>query len=939
MNKEDNGSQIEGFARIVLDNMFHFAGLLDRYGKIKYINRPALEAVDQNLDALIGLNFWDAPWFKEDEDGVEFQNRSIKKASEGSFVRADVEIFVRRVGKETIITDYSLTPIYDDNNQVIFLLAEGRDITDKKNLEMELEEKNKSLEVLVNKNKDLSEQQKNFFSNLSHELKTPLSLIIGNVDLMISGQKNLELTPELSSIRKNSISMLTLVEEMLELARLDNSRLDFKFKNEMISEIISQVISNFYSLANYRNIKIHKDIKDDVISSVDISKFKKILMNLISNAFNVIPDGGMISCTLSKKGANHFEIKVIDTGPGIPDHLKSKIFERFQTGGHQYVTGQSSTGLGLAIVKEYCNLHGGDISVCDSLPYGTEFRLTFPIHECADDGDYVTSSKDVTELVYSDSNSKSQSTETNANIEGDGYVLVVDDNVEITEVISRALERIYNVRVCFNGLEALRKVKEEKPLLVLTDLMMPVMDGLTLINQIKNDDRLSDLPIIVLSAKKDESARVNLLSGSVNDYITKPFFIPELLSRVRNTVELYKAKKNIQKELSSHNNSLVGLIDQLIEARNNLQKSIDSQKIMQYRMNAIYNSSNIGIAIIDESYRFVDANPYLCELLGYTHDEIVDHNLIDITYKEDEGGTIQLLDSLIAGDLEHYNHEKRFVSKNGSIIWTNASAFSVPSDKNNSSLLIDVIQDVTEKISMQQSLEQSRKDVEHFSRVSTVNEFASSIAHELNQPLSAIISNSKACGNWLEKYNITQEQVRYSLDLIKSDAIRSSEIISSIRGFIKKSYTEYQDVYIGDLLSDICVIINAELRSHDIHFDRSTLFDNVKLNVDVVSIKQVFLNLILNAIQALSTYVSNDKYIYLDVRCDYGVVFFSVNDNGPGISDDLINNLFKPFMSSKREGLGLGLSICRGILEQHHSDLKFSNNTPSGAIFSFSLSI
>lgn len=939
MNNEDNGNQIEGFARIVLDNMFHFAGLLDKHGKIKYINRPALEAVDENLNALIGLNFWDAPWFKEDANGVEFQKQSIKKASQGSFVRADVEIFVRRVGEETIITDYSLTPIYDDTNQVIFLLAEGRDITDKKNLEMELEEKNKSLEILVKKNKDLSEQQKNFFSNLSHELKTPLSLIIGNVDLMISGQKNLELTPELSSIRKNSISMLTLVEEMLELARLDNSRFDFKFKNEMISEIISQVISNFYSLANYRNIKIYKDIKDDVISSVDISKFKKILMNLISNAFNVIPDGGMISCILSKKGANLFEIKVIDNGPGIPDHLKIKIFERFQTGGHQYVSGQSSTGLGLAIVKEYCNLHGGDIAVCDSLPYGTEFRLTFPIHESAEDGDYVTSSEDVTQLDYSDSNSKSQSTEKNATIEGDGYVLVVDDNVEITEVISRALERIYNVRVCFNGLEALRKIKGEKPLLVLTDLMMPVMDGLTLINQIKNDDRLSDLPIIVLSANKDESARVNLLSGSVNDYITKPFFIPELLSRVRNTVELYKAKKNIQKELSSHNNSLVGLIDQLIEARNNLQKSIDSQKIMQYRMNAIYNSSNIGIAIVDESYRFVDANPYLCKLLGYTHDEIVDHNLIDITYKEDEGGTMQLLDLLIAGDLEHYNHEKRFVSKNGSIIWTNASAFSVPSDKNNSSLLIGVIQDVTEKIAMQQSLEQSRKDVEHFSRVSTVNEFASSIAHELNQPLSAIISNTTACGNWLDKYNITQEQVRYSLDLIKSDAIRSSEIISSIRGFIKKSYTEYEDVYIGDLLSDICVIINAELRSHDIHFDRSTLFDNVTINVDVVSIKQVFLNLILNAIQALSTFTSNDKYIYLDVRCDYGVVFFSVNDNGPGISDDLINNLFKPFMSSKRDGLGLGLSICRGILEQHHSDLKFSKNTPSGAIFSFSLNV
>lgn len=941
MNNEEK-KEIEGYARIVLDNMFHFAGLLDLKGRIKFINKPALEAVGMELDDLMGINFWESNWFQTSKKNVNLQKTFITSALEGNFIRADIEVYGKNNGKDKIITDYSLTPIFNKDKEVIFLLAEGRDITDKKNLEKELEEKNKNLESLIKKNKILSEQQRDFFSNISHEFKTPLSLIIGNIDLYISSKFNHEVPSEISSIRQNAFSVLSLVEEMLELSKIDDGRIATNFNETDISEIIQKVISGFYSLACHRKISITTSFKDPIIASVDKNKLITIVTNLLSNSFKMIPDGGSINFEMEITEHNQFTIKISDDGPGIPDSYKEKIFDRFQTGSSSFKTYHSSTGLGLAIVKEYCDIHGGDIELHDRKPYGTVFTITLPFREVntlpsginmGEAEKYSPPSSPFKRDILAGTPVKAA---TPYRVDSE-YILIVDDNVEVADLIARSINKHYNISICYNGQEAWEIINQEQPLLILTDLMMPVEDGLSLINRIKSDSHLKGIPIIVLSAKKDEEARMNLLSGYVDDYITKPFFIPELISRVRNTVELYKSKKIIQKELSSHNSDLSVLIKQLIDARNELQVANNTQKNMQYRMNAIYKSSSIGIAVIDQSYNFVDINPFLCDLLGYSYGELIRKNIFDVTYDKDREITKNRLEGLTDDTINNYNHEKRFVSKDGKIIWTTASAFAIPSNENESSLLIGIIQDISDKVAMQQSLEESRRDMEHFSRVSTVSEFASSIVHELNQPLSAIVNNSKACVNWLIRSDIDSPEVIHSLDLIKYDAIRSSDIIVSIRNYIKKSKPEYSYCSLSEILGDVIKIITPELRLHGISLILPHISEKLKTYIDTTAIKQVFINIVLNAIQALQSQTSDSKQISISINNINNKIEISIIDNGPGVSPDKLKNLFQPFSSTKQSGLGLGLSICRGILEEHSSTLSYSKNSPKGAIFTFYL--
>jgi PAS domain S-box-containing protein len=935
-----NGSEkkeIEGYARIVLDNMFHFAGLLDLEGRIKYINKPALNSVGMDLKSLVGIHFWKSNWFQTSKKNVELQKSFIQSALNGNFIREDIEVFGKNNGKGKITTDYSLKPIYNKKNKLLFLLAEGRDITDKKHLEVELEQKNRSLKSLIEKNQKLSNQQSEFFSNISHEFKTPLSLIIGNIDLYISEKFQKNIPSELSSIRQNSISILSLVEELLELSKIDNGRINTDFTDTNISTIIQQVITGFYSLTRHRKINITTNFKDDIIANVDKNKLKTILTNLLSNSFKMIPNGGSIHFETAIIKHHKFTIKISDNGPGVPDSYKDKIFDRFQTGENNFQTYHSNTGLGLAIVKEYCLIHGGDINIYDREPFGATFTITLPFRTI--DRSHTNKKKC---LLLTDPNITHElqpiSTKGSVNpyqVNSD-YILIVEDNIEIADLIARSISKHYNIFICYNGQEAWNTINQEKPLLVITDLMMPVSNGLSLIKRIKTDKNLSNIPIIVLSAKKDDETRMNLLSEYVDDYITKPFFIPELLSRVRNTAELYISKAIIQKELSSHNKDLSVLVRQMIDAKHELQKANDAQKDIQYRMNAIYKSSSVGIVVIDETYKFIDINPFLCNLLEYSQDELRNKKIIDVTYEKDINTTLRRLKKLV-NNKKNYNYEKRFVSKSGKVIWTTASVFSIPSNESQASLLIGIIQDISDKVKMRQSLEESRRDIEHFSRVSTVSEFASSIVHELNQPLSAIIVNSTACENWLAKSNIDNSEVTHSLDLIKTDAIRSSEIIVSIRNYIKKSKPKYDSCTISLILEDIKNIITPELRFHGISFYLPEPSYNSLIYIDTTSIKQVFLNLILNAIQALQSYESDSKKISIKTQYRNKKIFISVIDNGPGVEPEKLKTLFHPFSSTKRDGLGLGLSICKGMLEEYGTTLSYSHNKPNGSNFTFHL--
>ncbi|WP_369857933.1 ATP-binding protein [Candidatus Thalassolituus haligoni] len=922
--------------------MFHFAGLLDLEGKIIYINLPALEAVGCRLEDVRGQYFWDSPWFQVNELSGHQQREFVQSALAGQFVREDLEVFGKNQGREKIITDYSLKPMFDGEGDVAFILAEGRDITDKKNLEREVDQKNQRLINLLEEYEELSRNQKNFFSNLSHELKTPLSLILGNTDILMSRLGENDDPMELSSIRTNALSMLYLVDEMLELAKIDAGKAMMNFELCDLREIVQTVLSNFYSYAKSRSIQITLHAAPTVRVTVDVSKVRQIVFNLVGNAIRVVPANGLIECDVSRS-QDVVVVAISDNGPGIPIHLKNTLFDRFQTGNHQRSGYHAGSGLGLAIVKEYCELHGGSIRVEDVQPSGTRFEIHLPVGEDiihGDDlvytvesiiqGDQVILPPDIADPIKDNKVLAPQQLTTDGS-----YVLLAEDNDGVAEMLLRVLSSSYQVVVVSNGQAALTTLRQARPLLLITDLMMPGMDGYELIREIKKSSELQDVPILALSANKNEQARIDLLSGYVDDYVTKPFFIPELLSRVRNIIELHKAKLSIREELSTHNNDLISLIRELIEARSNLQNVLDEQKEIQYRMNAIFNNSCVGIAVIDSNLDVVDANPFFSQVLGYQDDEMTGMSVFDLSATEDVSSHLFRFGELLEFDSSSNHYEMRFISKSGTEVWVNSSISVVPASVSAPVLLVGIFEDITEKKHIRESLMLSRKEIERFSRISIVNELASSIVHEINQPLSAIVSNVHACDLWLNGERANPEHVNRSLGLIRRDADRAVELISSIRNFVKSSSLELHFTLASELLKDVARIVSYEAQAAGIELEFDIVKDH-QIYADPVSLKQVFVNLILNAIQALEGCYECTAGKIL-VRCDAsdGFVNMSVEDNGPGLAFPLIDNLFEPFYSNKKDGLGFGLSICRGILESHRSSLDYEPLMPRGARFFF----
>ena len=220
--------QGEKLARIVLDSMYQFVGLLDANGCTLEINRSALEGAGVSLADIRGKPFWEARWFQVSRETTDLQRDFVRRARNGEFVRCDMEIYGQAAGDETIVVDFSLLPVRDEQGQVVFLLAEGRNITAKKRAEDEIARKNAELETLLERIRQLDQLKSDFFANVSHELRTPLALILGPVGDLLGSATNLTDAQQrqLGVVQRSAASLLKHVNDLLDLSRLDAQRMD-----------------------------------------------------------------------------------------------------------------------------------------------------------------------------------------------------------------------------------------------------------------------------------------------------------------------------------------------------------------------------------------------------------------------------------------------------------------------------------------------------------------------------------------------------------------------------------------------------------------------------------------------------------------------------------------------------------------------------------------
>jgi PAS domain S-box-containing protein len=716
---DDLQTHREKLARIVLDEMYQFVGLLDVDGNTLEINRAALEGAGIRLDDVQGKPFWEARWWAVSRATQECQRDLVRRARQGEFVRRDMEIYGQAAGEETIIIDYSLSPVKDANGRIVFLLAEGRNITEKSQAEAEIARKNDELERLVERIQRLDQLKTDFFANVSHELRTPLALILGPAESILATGNNLSERQrrDLAVIHRNAATLLKHVNDMLDLAKLDAGKQTVHYTRIDLARETRTVAAHFDSLALDRSVSYVISTPEILEGEVDPEKFDRILLNLLSNAFKFTPARGRIRCVIQANGSDRALLSVQDSGPGIHAERRDAIFERFRQEPNETVGQFGGTGLGLAIAKDFVDLHGGHITFSDAPGGGTLFQVELPLraptgarvrcHEAMS----VAKSTDVLGTLE-----ELQPIEVDRGADkaagGRPVILVAEDNADMRRFISDVLSDEYRVVPCSDGAEALERAIADPPDLVVTDLMMPKLEGDRLVVKMRAREPLAQVPVLVVSARADEALRVKLLGESVQDYVIKPFLAEELRARVRNLVMMKRSRDLLQKELASQNENLAELTQQLVTSRQELQRNIEALRASEGRWRAIFENSAVGIALTNAEGFFSGTNRAYQEMVGYSDGELRALSYVDITYEEDRQANQVLATALWEGKLQQFKHEKRYRRKDGKLIWVRNTVSLAPGTETVPRFGLTIVEDITERKEAEERLREYEKVVE-----------------------------------------------------------------------------------------------------------------------------------------------------------------------------------------------------------------------------------
>lgn len=371
----------------------------------------------------------------------------------------------------------------------------------------------------------LDAMKTSFFANISHELRTPLTLIMGPLDVLVNQQilSEEKRRMHLETVWRNSKKLLGMVNELLDLGKIEAGNLPIRLQKVQLLPFVRMLYQGFASAAEHRQIRysIICSIDRDMMVEIDREKLEKIINNLISNAVKFTPANGSIYVNAVAK-AGQFEFTVANTGTGIhPDDLKN-IFDRYYQGNK--VTVEGGTGIGLAISREFTELLGGKIEIDNEWGKGVVFKVNLPL-------------KVVDEMPKQDDAGISEIEEDDLPVvQGQFTVMVVEDHSEMAHYIAAILKPNYQVVTVNNGVEALAKLEgmTRKPDLIISDVMMPLMDGFLLLEHLKKHDEYHRIPVIMLTALADSPNKLKALTIGVDDYITKPFLSSELLARVTN---------------------------------------------------------------------------------------------------------------------------------------------------------------------------------------------------------------------------------------------------------------------------------------------------------------------------------------------------------------------------------------------------------------------
>jgi signal transduction histidine kinase/DNA-binding response OmpR family regulator len=446
---------------------------------------------------------------------------------------------------------------------VAFYLYRKR-MLEKQRVKFELQSKEDS----IKKTKELNELKLNFFTNVSHELRTPLTLIISPLVSMIREERDESKRRKLEMIHRNATRLLNLVNQILDFRKIDQNKEKLTLSHIDIVSFVDNICTSFRTLANSKVTLAFDSTVPSLQMSFDADKVGKIVNNLLSNAYKFTPDGGFITVSLSvalrqrvgDKDSDMLRISVSDTGKGISDKEKEHVFERFYQVNGTEMQPQGGSGIGLNLVKKFAELHGGKVDVTDNPSGGTIFMVDLPIESSTTSNStahlgslraapIITTVHQATDEDPDAGKNVLYGMSKHAHQPGESMikkpvVLLVDDSEDFREFMNEVLTD-YTVVEAVNGQDAWNKIIDRRPDIILSDVMMPVMDGNELCRMCKDNDETTAIPFIMLSARMGDEQRKESLKCGADEYIAKPFDIDMLNLCILN---LLKKRKNVSTE-------------------------------------------------------------------------------------------------------------------------------------------------------------------------------------------------------------------------------------------------------------------------------------------------------------------------------------------------------------------------------------------------------
>jgi PAS domain S-box-containing protein len=366
------------------------------------------------------------------------------------------------------------------------------------------------------------------------------------------------------------------------------------------------------------------------------------------------------------------------------------------------------------------------------------------------------------------------------------------------------------------------------------------------------------------------------------------------------------------------------------------KRSEAALRASEERWRSIFETSTLGITIFDQDLHYIATNPAFRAMLGYTDEELRQLTPLDITVGEERGTAQIRLAELQQGKVDHYEVVKQYRRKDGKLIWGHSSVARAMESR--PEMFIATMVDITESKRAQDKLRATQTELARVTSLTAAGQMAASMAHEIKQPLAAIVTGGSAGLRWLSKPTPDLEEVRAVLESIVSEGNRASQVVDGIRAMFKNDSREKALLDVNEVIREVIALLHSELQNHQILVQTELISQLPPVLADRLQLQQVVANLVANAIEAMDTVADRARTLRLKsvIREPDGVLIM-VEDSGPGIDPENVDRIFHPFFTTKSQGTGMGLPICRSIIEAHNGRLSVRRAADRGSVFQISL--